>query len=80
MLCEVCKSAEPQPRLIRYHLSDGDRLIVIEHVPAKVCPNCGQESFSPQVVQRIHDTVWQQRPPARLIEAAVYEYADQRVA
>jgi HTH-type transcriptional regulator / antitoxin MqsA len=73
--CDVCGRAERQGRLIRYSYSQGDRLIVVDHVPAEVCPNCGEVSLQPDVVQRLQETVWQQRAPVRVIETPVYEFS-----
>ena len=74
MTCEVCGAAEREQRLIRYNLSQGDRLVVVDHVPADVCPNCGEVSLSPDVVERLQETIWRQEVPARLIETPVYEF------
>ena len=64
-----------QQRLIRYNVSLGDQLVVIDHVPAEVCQHCGEISFRPDVVDRLQQTAWQQRPPSRVIETPVYEFA-----
>ena len=74
MICEVCGRAEREHRLIRYHLSVGDQLVVVDHVPAEVCPNCGEVSLMPDIVERLQETVWRRRVPARLIETPVYEF------
>ena len=74
MKCKVCGVAEREQRLIRYNVSLGDRLIVIDHVPAEVCPHCGETSLQPDVVDRLQQTAWQQRPPSRVIETPVYEF------
>lgn len=75
MTCEVCGRAERQDRLIRYSLSMGERMVVVDHVPAEVCPNCGEVSILPDVAQQLQETVWQQQAPVRMIETAVYEYS-----
>ena len=74
MTCDVCGRAERQHRQIRYSFSQGDRLIVVDHVPAGVCPNCGEVSLQPDVVERLQEIVWQHRAPSRLIETPVYEF------
>lgn len=75
MTCEVCAIGERRPKLIRYSLSVGDRLILIDNVPAEVCDRCGEISLSPDVVERLQRTVWHREPPTRVIETAVYEFA-----
>ena len=75
MKCEVCSIGERHPKLIRYSLPTAEGLILVEHVPAEVCERCGEVTLSPEVVERLQRTVWQQEPPARVIETPVYEFA-----
>ena len=75
MSCDVCTAGERRPRLIRYSLSMADRLILVDHVPAEVCDRCGEVTLSPDVVERLQQTVWQREPPARFVETPVYEFA-----
>ena len=75
MTCEVCAIGERRAKLIRYSLTIGDRMILVDHVPAEVCDRCGEVTLTPDVVERLQKTVWQQHPPARVIETPVYEFA-----
>ena len=75
MSCDICAAGERRPRLIRYSLSRADVLILVDHVPAEVCDRCGEVTLSPDVVERLQQTIWQQEPPARVIETPVYEFA-----
>ena len=75
MSCEVCVAGDRRPQLIRYSLSMNDRLILVDHVPAEVCNRCGEVTLSPDVVERLQQTVWHQDTPARVIETPVYEFA-----
>ena len=74
MKCEVCAAGVRRPELIRYNLSVGDRLILIEHVPAEVCDRCSEITLSPGVVDKLQQTIWLQGPPARVIDTPVYEF------
>ena len=75
MKCDVCTAGERRSQLIRYSLSTGDRLVLVDHVPAEVCDRCGEVTLSPAVVDRLQQTVWQREPPARFIDTPVYEFA-----
>jgi len=75
MKCEVCGTGERREKLIRYSLDMEDRLVVVEHVPASVCDHCGETTLSPEVVERLQHTIWQPRPPVRVLETPVYEFA-----
>lgn len=51
------------------------RLIVVEHVPAWVCGQCGETYYDPDVVEHLQSVIWSDVPPARMIETAVYNLA-----
>lgn len=75
MRCTVCGAGEVQQKLVRYSLSFEDKLVVVDHVPANVCGNCGETSFSPEVVEKLQNTVWHTHSPVRTLETPVYEFA-----
>lgn len=76
MKCEVCTIGNRNQQLIRYNLTVGDRLVVVEEVPAAVCDNCGEISIAPDVASRLQKTIWERKTPARTMEAAVYEFSN----
>jgi YgiT-type zinc finger domain-containing protein len=75
MSCDVCSADGRRPRPIQYSLSLADRLILVDHVPAEVCDRCGEATLSPDVVERLQQTIWRHEPPARFVETPVYEFA-----
>jgi YgiT-type zinc finger domain-containing protein len=60
---------------VTYTLEHDGKLIVVEHVPARVCVETGEQLFAPETVERIQSLVQGQKKPARMIETPVYEYA-----
>ena len=58
-----------------YILETEGRLLVIENVPARVSQETGEQLFSPEMVERIQETVWAKREPARVVGTPVYEFA-----
>jgi YgiT-type zinc finger domain-containing protein len=62
-------------QLVTYTIDLDGRLIVIEHVPARVHLETGEQYFSPQTVERIHEIIRSQRKPARTITTPVYDFA-----
>ncbi len=60
---------------VTYTLKYGDKLFVIEDVPARVCQETGEEFFVPATVERIHSLIQGQKSPERVIETPVYKYA-----
>ena len=74
MNCEVCAVGERRHQLIRYSLSTAEGLMLVDHVPAEVCDRCGEVTLSPDIVERLQQTVWGHGVPARIIETPVYEF------
>jgi YgiT-type zinc finger domain-containing protein len=64
-----------EERQVTYTVEAEGRIIVIEHVPARVCIETGEQFFSPQTVERIHAIVRGERKPARTVQTPVYEFA-----
>jgi YgiT-type zinc finger domain-containing protein len=60
---------------VTYTLAVGDKFIIIENVPARVCLETGEQFFSPETVERLQQTIWEQRKPSRVIETPVFEFA-----
>ena len=60
---------------VRYTIEHDGRFYIIEHVPARVCKETGEQLFSPETVERLHALIKGKRKPDRFIETPVYEYA-----
>ena len=59
---------------VTYTLELGGRFYIIEHVPARVCRETGEQFFSPETVERIRALIKGGEKPARVVETPVYEY------
>ncbi|MBM4035697.1 MAG: YgiT-type zinc finger protein [Planctomycetes bacterium] len=60
---------------VTYTLAYQGKLYVIEHVPARVCKETGEEFFAPETVERIQALIRGRRKPDRVVETPVYRYA-----
>jgi YgiT-type zinc finger domain-containing protein len=60
---------------VTYTVELDGRFYVIEHVPARVCEETGEQFFSPQTVERIHQIIRSNKKPDRTIQTPVYEFA-----
>ena len=74
MQCDLC-GARMTEETVTYTLEVGGKLVVVEHVPARVCSQCGERLFSPETVERLQKTVWEQRGPSRVLETPVFDFA-----
>ena len=59
---------------VTYTIEYGGKLHVIQHVPARVCKETGEQFFSPETVEHVQAIVKGGGKPARVIETPVYEY------
>ena len=53
MTCVICKQAETQPGTATVTLERDGMTLVIKSVPARVCPNCGEEYVEESVAARL---------------------------
>ncbi len=60
---------------VTYTLEHNGRFLLVEHVPARVCRETGEQYFAPETVERIHALLKSPKSPAKVIETPVYEYA-----
>ena len=65
--------------LVTYTLELDGQLIVVEHVPARVDPDTGERFFAPETVERLHQLLWQQPAPVRVIQTPVFEFAGELI-
>jgi YgiT-type zinc finger domain-containing protein len=60
---------------VTYILEHGGKFYIIEHVPARVCRETGEQFFSPETVEHIQSLIKGGNKPAKVIKTPVYEYA-----
>ena len=60
---------------VTYTLEHGGKFYIIEHVPARVCRETGEQYFAPETVDHIQALIKSRKDPAKVIETPVYEYA-----
>ena len=67
-------------RLITYTFLLGERFLLIENVPCRVCLETGEQLFAPETVDWIQKTVWSRQTPERVIETEVFDFANRSTA
>ena len=61
-------------QFVTYTLELDGKFYIVEHVPAKVCLETGEQYFAPETVEKIQKIIWAQRKPDKVIETPVYEF------
>ena len=59
---------------VTYTLAHGGKFYIIEHVPARVSKETGEQFFSPETVEHIQSLIKGGKDPVRVMETPVYEY------
>jgi YgiT-type zinc finger domain-containing protein len=63
-----------EEQTVTYVLEQQGKVLIIEHVPARVCRETGERLFAPETVERLQQIVWEQRTPTRIAETPVFEF------
>ena len=58
---------------VNYTLEFDGKCFIIENIPARVCKETGDSFFSPEIVERIQEIIWQNREGKGAIVTQVYE-------
>ena len=65
--CTICGSDESQDKLVdAIFLIDG-KYVLVDGIPAEVCPRCGDETFSREIAQTIRLLVRGEATPTKSI-------------
>jgi YgiT-type zinc finger domain-containing protein len=59
---------------VTYSVEHDGKFILIEHVPARVCRETGEQYFAPETVEHIHAVIKTGKKPVRIIKTPVYKY------
>jgi len=62
-------------KTVTYTLEVDGQFVIINNVPARVNEETGEQFFSPETVERLHQLIFETGTPERTIETPVYNYA-----
>jgi YgiT-type zinc finger domain-containing protein len=74
--CYFCKKGALEERIVTVDFRWGDKLIVIEGVPAKVCTECGERYYSAETSREM-DKVATECRSSRLIQVPVVSLTEE---
>ena len=77
MSCDLCGSPLVEQE-VTYTIEMDGRWIIIEHVPANVCSQCGEKLFSAETVEQLQRIAWEQKAPHRTLATPVFDFAGSR--
>ncbi len=71
MRCDLCEG-KVEEKLISYTLFYEGHWIIVENVPAKVCHQCGEKLFAPDIVEKMQNIVWSKQRPRKKVNTPVF--------
>ncbi len=72
--CYFCKG-KIEDKLVTVDYRWGEKLVVINHVPAHVCTQCGEKYFDAEVSRQMEHIVLKDEKPKTSINVPVSEFA-----
>jgi HTH-type transcriptional regulator / antitoxin MqsA len=72
--CHVCNSEKYHPENISETFQIDGKFYLVENIPAAICSQCGEISFSRQTTERIRVMLHGQAQPIKAIFMDVYAY------
>jgi len=60
---------------VTYTLEKDGKFFLVEHVPARVCVETGEQYFAPETVEHLQRLVITRKKPVKIVKTPVYEYA-----
>lgn len=72
--CEVCGSHEVHQGNVAEVFYIQNRYMLVEHIPAAVCAQCGEKIFSAETAESIRLMLHDHRKPVRSVEMEVFAY------
>mgnify|MGYP001589838211 CR=1 FL=1 len=73
--CPLCGGGLEVKRITHPQEYKG-RVIILEHVPAEVCRQCGEAFLSPTILDQVQELVWSHAVPKRTTQIPVYDLAE----
>ena len=73
--CSSCGAGEDREEFVQEVFRIDGRYVLVDHIPARVCARCGEETFSRETTERIRLMVHGQAKPKKSIALNVFEFA-----
>ncbi len=78
MKCSFC-GGKLKRTTVTFSYEENDTYIFVEHVPAEVCPKCGERLYTPEVTEALLEFAKQSVKPAKIIHVPVYDFSEKAV-
>ena len=59
-----------------FSYDEDDKHLLVEHVPAEMCDNCGEKTYSPKVADELLRFAKYELKPVKILEVPVFDFAE----
>lgn len=66
MKCVFC-GGETEPKMVTFSYEEGDKFLLVEHVPAEVCTRCREKPIPPEVTDHLLEIARLKYTPVKTI-------------
>ena len=74
LICHACGSSAYHEQRVNETFQIGDKLVLVEGIPAQVCSRCGETLFSSEIAEKVRLLVLEPAQPIRSIQVDVFAY------
>jgi len=78
MRCVFC-GGNLRQACVTFRYEEDNMYLLVEHVPAEVCQQCGEQLYTPEVTEALLRFAAQRTEPIKVIRIPVYDFAAQVV-
>jgi HTH-type transcriptional regulator / antitoxin MqsA len=75
MKCVFC-GGKVEKKLVTFSYDEDDKHLLVEHVPAEICENCGEKTYSPEVTDELLRFAKYESKPVKILEVPVFDFAE----
>ena len=72
--CPVCGAEEHCDDVVEQVFRVGERYVLVDGIPARVCVRCGEQTFSREATECVRRMVQGRAAPARSIPLGAFEF------
>jgi len=76
MICDICGKKGAEVRYVTRSYGKGANLLIIENVPAVVCPNCGESYLTAETLHEIERIKLHRKNLARTRSVSVAKFIE----
>ncbi|MBU1626019.1 type II toxin-antitoxin system MqsA family antitoxin [bacterium] len=74
MACVFC-GGKIESKKVTFMYENGNKSLFVENVPAEVCVNCGERTYSPEVTKELLKLAKEDHKPTKTIQVPVFDFA-----